>query len=665
VPHGLQDATTDSDVIPRWWDKEPEANIGIRTGAVSDLVVLDIDPARGGDDAFASLEQKHGTLPLTVESVTGGGGRHLLFQHPGEGVYVPCGADVLGRGLDVKGDGGYIVAPPSLHQTGRRYAWQPSRGPDDLKPAPLPRWLHEKLTSRTPAGGQTAVSATEEPIPEGRRNVTLTSLAGSMRRPGMSEEAILAALRVENATRCQPPLPDAEVQQIAASVGRYPPADGVEEDGDLTAALHRAFNAFRSAPHCSSSSFSSSPAPPSPDTEPWPTLDPAARYGLAGRIVETIEPNSEADPVAVLLHVLAAFGNVIGHGPHFRVERTRHPLRLNVGLVGRTSRARKGTAWSTPRDLFTSVDPAWGKNCVTSGLSSGEGLIYAVRDSVMQGTKIVDQGVTDKRLLVVEEEFAQALKVMAREGNILSPTIRQAWDDGDLHPLTKTSPIRATGAHISIIGHITQEELLRHLHETELANGFANRFIWQLVRRSKLIPNPTGTPPDKLQPLVAQLTNAVTFAATVGEMVRDDETEELWRDVYPRLSADHTGLLGAVLARAEAQAMRIACLYAILDLSSRVCRVHLEAALALWRRAEASARAIFGDRLGNPVADRILDALRASGELDETAIHDLFGRNKAKAEITPALDLLRRLGRASGERRQTGGRPRIVWRPTS
>jgi hypothetical protein len=485
----------------------------------------------------------------------------------------------------------------------------------------------------------------------------------------MSEEAILAALRVENATRCQPPLPDPDVQRIAASVGRYapvPPAGAAaEDDQDLTAAVRQALGTFGpTVAHCSSSSFSSSPAPPSPDTEPWPTLDPAARYGLAGRIVETIEPNSEADPVAVLINVLVAVGNVIGSKPHFRVEHTKHPLRLNVGLVGRTAKARKGTAWSTPRHLFTSVDAPWVK-AITSGLSSGEGLIYHVRDPVMQGQKVIDRGVTDKRLLVVEEEFAQPLKVMAREGNILSPTIRQAWDDGDLHPLTKTSPIRATGAHISIIGHITQEELLRHLHETELANGFANRFIWQLVRRSKCIANPTGTPPHQLKPLADALVKAVAFAGGVGEMVRDDETEALWRDVYPTLSRERPGLLGAILARAEAQAMRIACLYAILDLSPRVCRVHLEAALALWRRAEASARAIFGDRLGNPVADRVLGALRTSGELDETAISALFRQNRKGAELHAALDLLRRLRLAEPETQQTGGRPRIVWRPTS
>jgi hypothetical protein len=130
---------------------------------------------------------------------------------------------------------------------------------------------------------------------------------------------------------------------------------------------------------------------------------------------------------------------------------------------------------------------------VLHGLSSGEGLIYAVRDRVdgenKKGETVVfDQGVEDKRLLVLEAELAGVLKVMSREGNTLSPVIRQAWDDGALQTLTKNSPMKATEAHVSIIGHITRAELLRHLTETETANGFANRFIWIMVRRSKKLP---------------------------------------------------------------------------------------------------------------------------------------------------------------------------------
>lgn len=150
------------------------------------------------------------------------------------------------------------------------------------------------------------------------------------------------------------------------------------------------------------------------------------------------------------------------------------------------------------------------KNRIKSGLSSGEGLIYNVRDPVWEKESIkekgrvvdyqdviVDAGESDKRLLIVEPEFASTLTAMSREGNILSAVIRQAWDDGNLSPLTRNNPIKATGAHVSTIGHITWPELLARLDDTSKANGFANRFLWPLVRRSKELPDGAAIPERK------------------------------------------------------------------------------------------------------------------------------------------------------------------------
>jgi hypothetical protein len=264
----------------------------------------------------------------------------------------------------------------------------------------------------------------------------------------------------------------------------------------------------------------------------------------------------------------------------------------------------------------------------------------------------------------VEEEFAQALKVMSREGNILSPVLRQAWDTGDLHPLTKTNPIRATDAHISIVGHITRDELLRHLGDTERANGFANRFLWACVKRSKEIPDPTCIPEHVLNPLIIRLHNAVEAAQQIGEVRRDEETRELWSDLYPALSADKPGLLGAITARAEAQVMRLACIYAALDSTAIIQRPHLEAALAVWQCCEASARYIFGDSTGDSIADRILAALQEKGPMDRTAISGLFGRNMPSARIERALAMLEQSKRIIVEpiKNAQGRRPLTVIR---
>jgi hypothetical protein len=389
----------------------------------------------------------------------------------------------------------------------------------------------------------------------------------------------------------------------------------------------------------------------------WPPLQPEALCGLAGEIVGTIDPYTEADRVSVLVQTLGGFGNVVGPGPHFRVEFTKHPARISSVLVGQSGKARKGQSWSTPRYMLTRVDPTWERRIV-AGLSSGEGLIYAVRDP---NPNDEDPGEPDKRLFVVEEEFARVLKVMGREGNTLSATMRDAWDHGNLHVLTKNTPLEATGAHISVVGHITQEELLRNLTATEQANGFANRFLWALVRRTKMIPNPTGVPLRSLDVLIDRLAQAVAFARDLGEMTRDQDAQALWNGVYPVLSEGKPGLLGAVLNRAEAQVLRLSLLYALLDLSPVVRPSHLKAALALWDYVEASARWIFGAQLGDRTADRIMGALRERGELDQTDVYGLFQNHVSREEIDRALDLIQKLGLAQPTPEMTGGRPRIVW----
>src|SRR5262249_33916982 len=254
-------------------------------------------------------------------------------------------------------------------------------------------------------------------------------------------------------------------------------------------------------------------------------IDEAVFYGLAGDIVRRIEPHTEADPVALLVQFLLAFGNVIGRIAHAIADGWRHTTNMDPVLAGQTSKGRKGTAWQHVLRLFESVDKQW-TELIANGLSSGEGLIWAVRDPVEESqpikekgghtgeyeTVVTDLGVDDKRLLIIEGEFANVLKVMSREGNTLSPVIRSAYDNGNLRILTKKSPARATGAHISIIGHITREELRRELTETESANGFGNRFLWAAVKRSKCLPEGGGAVP--IADLVQRLKKAVEFAET-------------------------------------------------------------------------------------------------------------------------------------------------------
>ncbi len=392
------------------------------------------------------------------------------------------------------------------------------------------------------------------------------------------------------------------------------------------------------------------------DSETWPQpLDQQAYWGLAGEIVRRIEPHSEADPVALLISLLICFGNVIGRTAYFQAEASRHYLNLFAALVGTTSKGRKGSSLGQIKRLFTQVDEDWAETRILSGLSSGEGFITAVRDPVelqqpikekgrVTGyeTVIVDGGVDDKRLLLTEEEFCGTLMVATRQGNVLSPNIRKAWDSGDLATLTK-NPLRATGAHVSIIGHATKAELLKTLNSVEQSNGFGNRFLWLCVRRSKRLPEGGRIQDVDFSELVKALQDARHFATAVERIERDDEAREFWAVIYSEVSEGKPGLTGAMLGRAEAQVMRLGCLYALLDRSFQVRIEHLKAALALWDYCERSTRFIFGSSLGNKVADEILAALKTTPEgLTRTDIsYEVFHRNKSKFEIDPALQSLR------------------------
>lgn len=410
----------------------------------------------------------------------------------------------------------------------------------------------------------------------------------------------------------------------------------------------------------------------------WP--DPPAKeafHGLAGEFVERIAPYTEADSIALLGQFLAFFGNAAGRSSHFKVEADLHTANINVILVGDTASGRKGTSLGQVRRPFALVDPAWEDKCIQSGLSSGEGLIWAVRDPIQRKEPIkergrvvdyqeviVEHGVDDKRLLDIEAEFSNTLKVADRQGNTLTGIIRQAWDTGNLRLITKTNPAKATDAHISIVGHIPQDELLRTMNTTELGNGFANRFLWVSVRRSKLLPDGGQVPDSDMRSVVDGLKEALEHARRGGELRRDPAARRGWHEVYEELSSRKPGLLGAVLSRAEAQVTRLSLIYALLDKSpaAAVQTEHLHAALAFWEYSEASVRHVFGDAVGDPVADTILTALRANPEgLSRTDVNELFSGHRDRQDISLSLAALARQGLVRSATQETGGRPVEKW----
>jgi hypothetical protein len=410
----------------------------------------------------------------------------------------------------------------------------------------------------------------------------------------------------------------------------------------------------------------------------WPEAMQASAYqGLAGEFVRLVLPETEADPAALLVTFLVGVGSMIGRGPHYRVGASKHSVNLFGVVVGETSKARKGTATDLAVHILERADPQFMANRMSSGLSSGEGLIQAVRDPREEDVGIkpkdgspihferqtVDTGEPDKRLLVVESEFGSVLQQTGREGNILSSVLRQAWDGKPLRILARSNKDNCQEPHIALIGNVTVEELKRLLTTNDRANGFGNRILWCCARRSKLLSRGGRLLDERLLDALAnRVRKAVQTAQQIGLVGFDDDAFQVWDVLYPMLTAGASGLFGAMTGRGEAQVVRLATLYALLDGSELIRRQHLTAAQEVWGYCEESVRFIFGDVLGDETADAILKVLgNAPGGMTQTEINRSFSGHKSTAEMTRALSLLRGKGRIRQEKEATGGGPSTRW----
>jgi len=393
----------------------------------------------------------------------------------------------------------------------------------------------------------------------------------------------------------------------------------------------------------------------------WPAPpDRAVYHELLGEIVGTIAPHTEADPVAILTQLLVAFGAAVGRGAWFQVEATRHHPNEYMCLVGASARGRKGSSWDHVRRLITDADPSLGPRILT-GLSSGEGVIWAVRDPSGQ-----DPGIPDQRLLVIEPEFASVLKASSREISTLSPTLRSGWDGRPLAILTRTSPARATNAHIAVIGHITPRELRRHTTSIELANGYINRLLLIACRRQRLLPE--GGDPDPLNGtgLDRLLTAALHQARTAGQVRLDPDARELWHHAYRTLATQpHDELVAQITARAEAHVIRLALVYTLTDGKRQIATEHLKAALALQHYAARSAAWALSGATGDPLAEQIHAALRDHpGGLTRSQISQTLNHHQPAGQIETALHALHTAGRVTATQIPTGGRPAQLWTTT-
>jgi hypothetical protein len=291
-------------------------------------------------------------------------------------------------------------------------------------------------------------------------------------------------------------------------------------------------------------------------------------------------------------------------------------------------------------------------------------LIAAVADKWDRdedGKKILVE--SEKRLYVVEQEFSSVLAHMKRDGNVLSQVIRSAFDSGDLNTLTVDRRF-ASGAHIAITGHITPEELHKRLNQVELANGFANRFLWFAVKSDKIMPHTQPIPDRVFEPLVKRVDRLYKTAGMAngrGHVVElDPAAAELWKGIYPSLREDRLGLAGQMVARGAPIVMRTALIYAIVDGATKINAEHLQAALAIWEYCEASAQMLFSHLSGDALGDRVLSLL-AAGRMTKEELNKHMS-NQQKAALPATLSRLEAQGAIVGTTRSEGrGRPATVW----
>jgi len=611
-----------------WFDKPQYNAIGCTTGRLSGIMAIDIDDPKLFDK-----------FPSSVVSETISGHQQHIFKWTREIRNLEA---INGEALDFRGDGGLIVLPDSSCD-GKSYKWLKK---DFASLTSLPQDFLDLIAESEKKASEPFDHKTAFGAKIGQRNEVLKRAIASLLNKHDKETAWMYTVALNNSF--PDPLDPKELSK------KFDYIDGFVKKNPLQPKSGGLISHNSLISHMEKEK--KWPSPPSNEVF----------SGLAGEIVNMIIPNSEVDPVAILLNFLIAFGSVIGRKPHFVVGATIHHMNEFGIIVGKTSKARKGMAWDYIERLFREIDPTWKH---PSGLSSGEGIINYVRDPIVKSKLnkktgkveelIEDEGVSDKRVLFIESEFGRILSVKNRENATLSYILQDSWDGKNLATITKNL-LQATEPHVSVLAHVTLDELIRRLHESEAYSGFGNRFTLICVQRIKVVPNPRINELE-FGAMVQKVQQVVDFASTVDEIRRSPEAEKFWDDWYTANSLkESVGIIGAISDRDEAHVLRYSCLYALADMKRVVEIPHIKSAISLWEYSERSIAHIFQHTTGNPLADNIYQLLLEEPRTRDQIIN-YYQRHKTSAQISTALDQLKSLGKADFIKETTGGRPVEKW----
>ncbi|MCK9251033.1 MAG: YfjI family protein [Solirubrobacteraceae bacterium] len=384
-----------------------------------------------------------------------------------------------------------------------------------------------------------------------------------------------------------------------------------------------------------------------------------------GAAVEEACEHTEADPAAVLLHVLAGVGSAVG--PHAYADWSGHrtPARLFGLVIGGTG-SGKGAAESVALRMLRDAAGEWADENIVGGLVSGEGLLAALGGERGDDGEGEPAAPTGRHILVVEPEFGRVLAAGNRDGATLTHLLRELWDKDRAASLSRQRPLRVTGAHLSIVGHITPTELQRLADANAIENGTINRFMPVAITRGAL--RPFGDPPSSLaaerrRGRASTIAAAIDFGRSAGRIDLDPDARERWAELYLDLAREQPGMVGTLGTRGIAHLQRVALILAIGDRDHLVRRVHLDAAAAVWDRASAAWRSLYGDRLGDPLADLLAGLVAEAGPtgLTRQEIRRAIGNRESAARIDTARDTLQAAGRIVVAREPSGGPPVERW----
>ena len=390
-----------------------------------------------------------------------------------------------------------------------------------------------------------------------------------------------------------------------------------------------------------------------------PDADPACLYGLIGDVARAGSEGTETNAVAIAANFMAYLSCAVGRGVYLPIGNTRHHARLFCLHIGRSGRGRKGDAVSLVLRIdqaLREMNEAFAPQIHRGGLSTREGLVALMHDGYRQGRQDVP-AIEDKRLWVVESEFANVLHQGRRDGNTLSAALRDCWDGVDLKPATKSNRLYASDPHVCLSGAISPGELTSLMSARDLTNGFANRFLMIWAERSRMLPFPKETPQAVVEHLARRTLEVLAFVRADRHGERDHLRMELspqaqWR--YAQLYRGELnddlgdGVVGALLERRAPMLLRLAMLMALADLQTCIDAPHIDAAMAWIRHATVSVRFVFVSAAEEAklaqvreLSNRVLAFLRERGQATRSQISAECFRGKVpKARIDASLEHL-------------------------